>query len=94
MIPDSVYAIPSSQYSGCTTLRQVVFLQGGISIGEYAFQSCTNLVNVTIHNATAIGDGSFGGCTSLGHLTIIGDGQMTLAGIRASHRARILALEL
>ena len=41
------------------------------SIGNYAFQSCTNLDSVTIGNSvTSIGNSAFSGCTSLTSVTI------------------------
>jgi len=47
------------------------------SIGDYAFDGCSNLVSVTIpNNVTSIGSAAFSGCGRLTSITISGSGAM------------------
>ncbi len=52
------------------SLKEVI-ITGGTSIGDLAFQYCSNLTGITIPDSvTSIGNGAFRGCSSLTSVTI------------------------
>lgn len=64
------YALGYSFY-GNVKVEAVTIPNSVISIGEEAFQGCTNLMNVTIgNNVDSIGYGAFLGCTNLKSINI------------------------
>ena len=81
-IPNSVTSIGSFAFNNCpienatiptiaisyvrNSKLKTVVINGGTSIGYWAFYDCTGLTSVTIGNSvTSIGDYAFRGCTSL-----------------------------
>ena len=63
--------INSPWYINRTLIKSVVIEDGVISIGDYAFYKCTNLISVTIPNGViSIGDWAFYECTNLTSVTI------------------------
>ena len=86
-IPNSVTSIGDQAFDGCPIesatiptsaisyipkdrLKTVV-INGGYSIGKYAFSNCYSLASITIPNSiTSIGDYAFSDCTSLTSATI------------------------
>ena len=67
---------------------QTVIITGGASIGNLAFEGCSNLTSVAISNSvTSIGGGAFSGCSSLISITIPNSvtyiGNSAFAGCRA-----------
>jgi hypothetical protein len=70
-IPNSVTAIGSSAFLGCTALTSVTIPNSVTDIGYSAFSGCTGLTSVTISNSvTAIEGSTFYGCTGLTFVTI------------------------
>ena len=63
--------IASSQFSHCSTLKQVTIPDSVTSIGKSAFSNCDSLTSVTIPNSvTSIGNSAFYSCNSLTSVTI------------------------
>lgn len=53
-------------FSGCTGLKELVFLNGCSSISRGAFEGCTGLTSLTFPDTMVfVGDSAFKGCTSL-----------------------------
>lgn len=89
-IPDSVISVGNYAFGGCpiatasmpicavssipkSSLKYVT-ITSGESIGDYAFENCTNLTRITLPNSVmSIGSGVFNGCSKLKY-TEIGDG--------------------
>ncbi|MCL2137669.1 MAG: leucine-rich repeat domain-containing protein [Coriobacteriia bacterium] len=63
-VPDSVIAIGSKAFAGCTGLTSVE-MPSVTAIGAWAFSGCTALISVEMPCVTEIGDWAFYGCTSL-----------------------------
>ena len=64
-IPESVEAIGSSCFSGCS-FSEVTIPNSVTSIGNSAFSGCSSLTSITIPNSvTSIGRYVFNGCSSL-----------------------------
>ena len=62
---------PSIFGAGNTSVTRVVIPNSVTSIGDSAFQECTNLASITIGNGvTSIGRWAYYGCTSLTSITI------------------------
>ena len=60
-------------FSDCWALETVIFEENSqlTSIGEYAFENCSSLTEITIpESVTSIGDYAFYGCSSLTEITI------------------------
>ena len=61
-------------FSGCAGLTELSLDFGtsnNITIGDYAFNYCTNLKSITLHNGvTTIGDYAFKDCTNLESITL------------------------
>ena len=54
-----------------SVIKTITISSGVTSVGDFAFQSCTNLTSVTIGNSvTSIGDRAFEGCTSLASISV------------------------
>ena len=77
VIPDSVKSIDKNVFSGAyhrslaNSITSVVIPDSVTSIGNGAFQLCTNLTSVTIGNGVkSIGDNAFRSCESLKTLTM------------------------
>ena len=69
----TVRGINNNAFKYCYNLRAVGFSQYMLSIGDYAFQGCTSLINVIIptndptlyDNITTIGEGAFKDCSNI-----------------------------
>ncbi len=71
VIPDSVTAIDSEAFEGCTRLSDITIPNSVTSIGSKAFSGCTSLSSITIPDSiTTIGSEAFSGCTSFSSVTI------------------------
>ncbi|MBR2836642.1 MAG: leucine-rich repeat domain-containing protein [Coriobacteriales bacterium] len=66
-IPSTVTDINDAAFRNCELLT-VADVWG--NPGNSAFQNCSNLSDVTLHNATKIGDNAFAGDTALGHIDL------------------------
>ena len=55
-------------YSYREQIKKVVFEEGVINIGAYAFADCTNLAEVDFGTVDTIGNNAFENCTSLKHV--------------------------
>ena len=70
-IPNTVTAIASGAFSGCTNLTTIAIPESVKIIDSNAFANCTNLSDVTIFEGVqTIGSSAFSGCTSLSSITI------------------------
>lgn len=72
-IPDGIKTIGSSAFSNCTSLTEVTFTGKSqiTSIGDYAFQGCSNLKSINLpEGITEIGQSAFYNCTSLESVTL------------------------
>jgi hypothetical protein len=68
---DNVEHIPAYLCYGITHLQSIVIPEGVTSIGESAFEYCSNLTSITIPNSvTNIGNSAFADCSSLTSITI------------------------
>ncbi len=66
---DSVITPPWNSRKG--EIRNVVIGEGVTSIGDYAFESCTNIQNVMLADSVVyIGENAFALCSSLGSVTL------------------------
>ena len=78
VIPNRVYdqtitAIASEAFEGCTSLRAVTIGEGVQSIGDWAFYGCTGLQTVTIgEGVRSISDYAFHGCTGITKVNYLG----------------------
>ena len=71
VIPDSVTAISSSAFRGCTGLTSITIPDSVTSIGSSAFYGCSGLTSITIPDSvTSIGSSAFYGCSGLTSVTI------------------------
>ena len=71
---DSWYFDDSPWYAYRTSIRLIQIASGATSIGDFAFDGCSNLVDVEIaETVESIGDGAFDNCTSLAKVTILND---------------------
>lgn len=76
-------------YSYRRYVKSVTILDGVTSIGDYAFDGCSNLSFVTIGNSvTRIGNNAFDGCSSLASVTI--SSSVTSIGYDAFYGCRLL----
>jgi hypothetical protein len=65
-MPDCVFKIDSSAFSGCTNLTNVLFGSGLSNIMASAFARCSNLKNIVIPaGVISIGPSTFANCTNL-----------------------------
>ena len=55
----------TNTFAKITTITDVVFPAGLVSVGSSAFKGCTSLENVNLENVNAIKFSAFEGCTSL-----------------------------
>lgn len=76
IIPESVISLESEAFYSCRNMTKAVI--GSSIIGNYAFENCESLTDVTItSHVEEIGHGAFGNCSSLKTLTI-SDGVVNL----------------
>jgi hypothetical protein len=74
VIPDTVTAIGTDAFMGCSALTNVVFPNGLTSIGDPAFADCDNLTTLTIPaTVNFLGDYCFAFCPSLTSIIFEGD---------------------
>ena len=68
---DSWYLDDSPWHIFCASIRSIRIASGATSIGDFAFDGCSDLVNVVIaETVESIGEGAFDNCTSLAEVTI------------------------
>ena len=68
ILPNSIKTIEWRAFSGCTSLAQIEFPEGLLTIGDYAFSS-TGLTTVVLPSTlTTFGEGVFDGCTKLANI--------------------------
>ena len=68
------------QFSGCTSLEEVVIPEGFTKIDRSMFNGCTSLTDVTIPaSAKSVDDEAFNGCTSLRTVTFTGSEPPTIS---------------
>ena len=64
----------TSVYFGRSSLVSIILPDSVISIGDYAFENCTNLESINIPvGVTSIAINAFRGCTNLRNITIVTD---------------------
>ena len=70
-IPQSVTAIGSSAFSGCSSLSSIVIPEGVKELGSSAFSGCTKATSVSLPNSiTSIGSYAFENCSSITSIII------------------------
>lgn len=70
-IPQSVTAICSSAFSGCSSLSSIVIPEGVNELGSSAFSGCTKATSVSLPNSiTSIGSYAFENCSSITSIII------------------------
>lgn len=72
-IPSNITSIEYAAFSYCTSLTNMMFTENSklVTIGDWAFQKCSNLTNIEIpEGVTSIGFHAFYACTSLMSITI------------------------
>ena len=70
-IPQSVTAIGSSAFSGCSSLSSIVIPEGVNELGSSAFSGCTKATSVSLPNSiTSIGSYAFENCSSITSIII------------------------
>ena len=58
--------IPANAFNGCTALWKIKIPENAQIIGDYAFEKCSGMVNIELHEyLTSIGSNAFSGCSSL-----------------------------
>ena len=72
VIPEGITEIKNYTFLGCHSLKTVTTHSGVESIGNYAFEYCKYIENVTINNVKTIGEDAFKGCENLNNVTICG----------------------
>lgn len=74
-LPDGVYGIADSAFSGRTNITKLVASDSLAIIGSKAFYGCTNLVSAELgDNVVAIGVDAFRGCQFLGEGFVVRNG--------------------
>lgn len=68
--------IPSGAFAGMENLTHIVIPENVTSIGENAFEGCSQLQSLSLNSVSAIGDGAFKGCSSLTSITLYGNSQI------------------
>ena len=72
-IPDSVTGIADNAFNKCISLKSITFSENGqlTTIGNYSFQGCTGLTDITIPNGVnTIGQSAFEDCTGITSITL------------------------
>ncbi len=67
--------IPSKAFAGMDKLTNVIIPENVTSIGEGAFEGCSQLESLSLNSVNAIGEGAFKGCSSLTSITLYGNSQ-------------------
>ena len=79
----SLYAVPWNSVR--SSINTVIIEDDVTTIGNYAFQNCTNLTTIAIsNNVTAIGNSAFQNCTNLTSVTI--PNSVAIIGVSAFQR--------
>lgn len=97
VIDNTVTSIAGGDYNGCTDLISLEFTETSslTTIGEYAFNACTNLASVTIPASVGtIADNAFYECTSLASVTFDTNSQLATIGNAAFKGAIFTSITL
>lgn len=66
IIPNSITALESSVFSGCSSLASVTLPESLTSVGYHTFSNCSKLKSITLPaSVTTIGESAFLNCTEL-----------------------------
>ncbi len=66
----NVRSSSASWYSKRNSIKRIIVEEGVTNIGDYAFENCTNVTEVTLKNTGTIGNRAFGSCTALTQINI------------------------
>ena len=88
-LPKNLTSVGKRTFSGCTSLQSLVF-PNETEIGEYVFEDCTALCDLTLRTRS-IPKGCFSGCSSLSSVSLEDVGEL---GERAFAGTRIAVLEI
>lgn len=69
-VPSTVKSIDQSAFSGCTGLTGALVLPAGLTMGLYAFDSCTGLTSLTVPGTVTSLSRSFEDCTNITEVRI------------------------
>lgn len=67
--------IPSKAFTGMSNLLHVTVPENVTSIGENAFENCSQLHSISLSSVNSIGNGAFKGCSSLTSIMLYGNSQ-------------------
>ena len=71
VIPNSVTAIGSYAFSGCSSIQDIVIPNSVTAIGSYAFRDCSKIASVKMNiGTTIINQYTFSGCSALTDIQI------------------------
>ena len=71
VVPGSVAVLPDEAFEDNRSLEEVVFEEGVVEVGQFAFCDCKSLRHVRLPSTLLrIGDDAFSGCTSLRELNL------------------------
>ena len=82
MFPLNATAVPSNQFFGCSTLKEVHLPANVTEIGSSAFEACSNLTEIILYGEdVAIGVNAFAACNKLQCVWTFGDTQTVVSRV-------------
>lgn len=76
------YELPLGAFAGMEQLQSVSLPDNMVSIGDCAFQGCTNLQTITLNSVDNIGANAFNGCSNLTSIILNSNGSTAAATAR------------
>ena len=83
-----------SPFCGNTNVKSVVIEDGVMSIGDYLFENCVRLTEITIPNSvTSIGESAFSSCDNLENI-VLPDSIVVIGGSAFSHCSSLTSISI